>query len=43
MRLHARNVAAAAGVPPGDVERVAGEMAAAGDISAESARRIAGP
>ena len=42
MRLHARNVAAAAGVPPDMIERIAGEMAEEGNISAERARALAG-
>ena len=41
MRLHARNVAAAAGVPPDMIERIAGEMAEEGNITAERARALA--
>jgi hydroxymethylglutaryl-CoA reductase len=43
MALHARSVALAAGTPPGDVDRVAEAMAAAGEITVEAARRMRGP
>ena len=41
MRLHARNVAAAAGVPPDMIDRVAAAMAD-GKVTAERARTLAG-
>ena len=41
MRLHARNVAAAAGVPPDMIDRVAAAMAD-GKVTAERARALAG-
>jgi hydroxymethylglutaryl-CoA reductase len=42
MRLHARNVASAAGVPPGMIERIAEEMSKEGNITAERARALTG-
>jgi len=40
MALHARSVALAAGTPPGEVDRVAEAMVAAGEITVEAARRL---
>ena len=42
MRLHARNVAAAAGVPSDRIDGVARTMAGEGNITAERARDLAG-
>ena len=42
MRLHARNLASAAGAPAGEADRIAGQMAAEGDISMARARELAG-
>ena len=42
MRLHARNVAAAAGVPADMIDHVAQRIYQEGDITAENARRAAG-
>lgn len=40
MARHARAVATAAGVPPGEVERIAEELVASGEIKVERARRL---
>ena len=42
MRLHARNVAAAAGVPPHMIDDIAATMAREGDITPARARALAG-
>lgn len=42
MRLHARNLAAAAGAAPGQVDEIAAGMVAGGDISLGAARRLLG-
>ena len=42
MRLHARNLAAAAGVPPERIDGVVARMVSDGDISLNRAREIAG-
>ena len=42
MRLHARNLAAAAGAPADEVDAIAEQMAREGDVSMARARRLAG-
>ena len=42
MRLHARNLAAAAGAPGDSIDRIAAQMAREGDVSMERARSLAG-
>ena len=42
MRLHARNLAAAAGARAGEADRIAEQMASEGDVSMSRARELAG-
>lgn len=42
MRLHARNLAAAAGAPADRIDEIAGRMARSGEVSMSRARRLAG-
>lgn len=43
MRLHARNIAIMAGASGAEVDRVAGEIAASGDITVDAAKRALAP
>jgi hydroxymethylglutaryl-CoA reductase len=42
MALHARNIAIVAGAEGADIERVAAEIVAAGDVSVDAAKRVLG-